>query len=156
MTELAQAVGISRQTLYKRFESKEAVFKWMMVEITETSLTDIQATLRDETKPVSERLVQTYDTWAGQYIDLLRHSPHGGDVISMVKSDPKGDSKPGEEKIRKWIAALLYESGYAKSRAAARDVAFVLSCVSTGLVLSAESRAAYVAGMSRAVVTLLA
>ncbi len=160
MAEIAQAAGLSRQALYYRFDSKEAVLKWVLTTITGESLKDTEAISSDETKPLPDRLVQMYDTWAGQHLDVLRHTPNGREIFSvgyrMMESDADSEAYQAEKKVMQQIAALLRKSGLAKSPAAARDMAFALNCASSGLMLIAESRADYVAGIKRVVSAILA
>ena len=143
MEDVAQAAGKSRQALYNRFGSKEAVFTWAVDEIAAESAASAQAALNDQTLPLPDRLLNAFDAWAGQHVDLLRSAPHGGDVIASAKAHTAARAAEAEDALVAQIAELLLEEKATKNKAAAEDAAIALASASKGLLYTAGSRADY-------------
>ncbi|MGI9382423.1 MAG: TetR/AcrR family transcriptional regulator [Methyloligellaceae bacterium] len=151
MDDVARAIGISRQALYKRYESKEALFRLVVSRVIESSLSGAMDALDNDTVSLSGRLLNAFDSWAGQHVDVLRSSPHSLEVIEMAKAQAGETSKRAEGKIAKRVAELLCETGSPAARAAAADAAFALACASKGLLHTAENRSDYKNGMKRVI-----
>ena len=155
MEDVAKAAGKSRQALYNRFGSKEAVFSWAVEEIATGSAEAAQSALADASASVDERLLNAFDAWAGQHVDLLRASPHGGEVIAAAKAETAERAAEAEAQLSRDIAALLLESGKAADQAAADDAAIALASASKGLLYTAKSRADYQATLKRVIRALV-
>ena len=155
MDDVARAIGISRQALYKRYDSKEALFRSVVNRVIENSLSGALDALDDDTKPLSGRLLHAFESWAGQHVDLLRSSPHSAEVIDMTGVQAGDDAKRAESQIAERVAELIGEIGPPAARAAAADIAFALACASKGLLHSAESGSDYRTGMKRVIAGLL-
>lgn len=151
MEDVAQAAGKSRQALYNRFGSKEAVFTWAVEEITTASVEAARAALADDASPLEDRLLNAFDAWAGQHVDLLRASPHGSDVIAAAKAETAERAAEAEGALMEQIAALLLESGAARDEEAADDAAVALALASKGLLYTASSRANYQVTLKRVI-----
>ena len=151
MEDVAQAAGKSRQALYNRFGSKEAVFTWAVDEIASASAEAARAALMDEAQSLPDRLLKSFDAWAGQHVDLLRASPHGGDVIAAAKAHTAVRAAEAEAALIEEIAALLLNSGAADDKSAADDAAIALASASKGLLYTASSRADYQATLKRVI-----
>jgi AcrR family transcriptional regulator len=155
MEDVAKAAGKSRQALYNRFGSKEAVFTWAVDEIAMGSAQAASAALADTGASLEERLLNAFDAWAGQHVDLLRASPHGGEVIAAAKADTAARAAQAEAQLAREIAALLVESGKAADQAAADDAAVALASASKGLLYTARSREDYQATLKRVIRALV-
>jgi AcrR family transcriptional regulator len=70
MSQLARAVGLSRQSLYARFGNKEELFQRMVQHLLSSALVRAKARLSDSSTPLEARLVGAFDAWAGWYSDV--------------------------------------------------------------------------------------
>ena len=151
MEDVAKAAGKSRQALYNRFGSKEAVFTWAVDEIASASAKAAQAALNDMALPLPERLLNAFNAWAGQHVDLLRSSSHGGDVIAAAKAHTAQRAADAEEALTEQIAGLLLHHGVARDAAEAEDGALALAAASKGLLYTAKSQADYLSTLKRVI-----
>lgn len=150
MGDVARAIGISRQALYNRFDSKEAVFRWAASALVDSARKEALAALGSDAA-LADRLLAAYDSWAGQHVDMLRASPHSAEIVAMAGNEASEAANQAERAINRKVAALLIENRVDLSRTRAQDIAYTLYCASKGLMFMAESRAAYLAGMRRAI-----
>ena len=84
MDDLANATGVSRQSLYNRFGSKDALREWAMASLIDGSLADALRSLDNPGATLVARLFAALDAWAGQHMAMLRASPFGIEVAVMV------------------------------------------------------------------------
>lgn len=154
MAGLAEAAGMSRQGLYKKFKSKDAVFDWMVGRIVALAMNRVEATIADDGKPLPERLSAVFDSWSGQFIDILRTSPHAAEIVDRITSDAQASHDMSSGLIEMLVRLLLDEQA-ASHEAQARDCAFTLYVASKGLSLTAENRRAFNEGMRRVINAVL-
>lgn len=146
MDDVAKAMGISRQALYKKFPSKEAVFRAVLDELIASSAQGALAALRDEAAPVEDRILAAFDRWAGQYVDLLRVSPHSAEILDIASADMSEASRRAEDEIADAIAGL-----FGRRSMRTRNIAFALMMASKGMLMKANTRDDYVEGMTRVI-----
>ncbi|MZD08218.1 TetR/AcrR family transcriptional regulator, partial [Streptomyces sp. SID5785] len=130
--------------------SKEALFRAAVTRTLEQDIGAVTDVLADVDRPLSERLVEAFDHWAGRYVGPLAH-----DVMAVVEDNPRllGDitavmPRRFEELI---TAAIAAEPG----QKAARPVAQTLISTSVGLKHQAGSREFYRERLSAAVELLV-
>ena len=154
MGDLADAMGISRQALYNRYGSKEAVFAWATKALIEQSAAATLAALEDDSLAIPDRLMAAYEIWAGQHVDLLRSSPHAAEILMMVHGEAAALAEQAERYINAKVAKLLTAQSSAISDTQAVDRAHTLYWASKGLLYTAENHAAYRDGLSRTVAAI--
>ncbi len=155
MEDVAKAAGKSRQALYNRFGSKEAVFSWAVEELGTASVEAAHAALSDPVMPVEECLLNAFDAWAGQHVDLLRASPHGDEVIAAVQAETADRAAEAEAQLSEKVTELLLERGDMPNPELAEDAALALASASKGLLYTAASRADYQATLKRVIRAVL-
>ncbi|MEO1168613.1 MAG: TetR/AcrR family transcriptional regulator [Pseudomonadota bacterium] len=155
MSDLADAMGISRQALYNRFSSKEAVFGWATKTLIEQSAADALAALEDEEQEIPDRLMAAYEIWAGQHVDLLRSSPHATEILTMVQGEAAELSEQAERYINAKVARLLAGRSGGISDSRAVEIAHTLYWASKGLLYTAKDHAAYRDGLRRVIAALM-
>ncbi len=103
LDDIAQEVGVSRQTLYQRYKNKEQLFiNAVDVELA-TALNNCRQIADKNTDDVENQLLNMFDVLWGPYIDLLELSPHATEIIS-VSNELVGDCC---EKMLKQVLALI-------------------------------------------------
>ncbi len=138
MEDVAQAVGISRQSLYQHFHTKAALFQDVVAFLLERSLTDAQREL-DAPGPPHERLLGALDMWVGRYVESLRASDHASEIIDLANARCGEESKKIERVLTRSIVASLAKFAPGAKRAELKDVALSLTISAKGLVHSANS-----------------
>ncbi|WP_461210897.1 TetR/AcrR family transcriptional regulator [Desulfocurvus sp. DL9XJH121] len=81
---VAEAAGVSRQTLYKRYGSKENLFREAMADHFEATARAARLALDDASAPLAERLLAAFDASAGQFIDTMKASPHFVEILDAT------------------------------------------------------------------------
>ena len=150
MEDLARAAGLSRQGLYRHFETKEALFEAVVVRLVAVERARHRAALDRNELDLEARLLGAFDSLHGNAVaapmsehltELLATSAQlMGPVVSQVADD-----------FVAALAEILLRSGlvvtWKKSGVSAKDVAEHLYAASTGLKYSAKTKADYRARM---------
>ncbi len=150
MDDVAAAFGLSRQGLYKRFGSKESVFRWVIDQALAAAHLGAMTALADKGVPREERLVRAFDQWAGQYVDILRSSPHAVEILGMAKADQSAETLSAETAVLDAMARTI--GGDADL---ATEQVYALNWASKGLMMFVASRADYLAAMTRIIAIVL-
>lgn len=151
MEDLARAADLSRQSLYKKFGSKEAIFDWVMTEAMSAAYEAATNALQDESHEGSERLANAFQRWTGDHIDILRSTRHGGEILEKSMELHARNGKKGEDEFYGAIEALLLREGYATDDKMAEDKAFALTMASKGLMFKAENSTHFAQSMQRVI-----
>ena len=123
MEDLARAAGISRQTLYNRFKTKQAVLDWAVEGYLGDTRARAVAELQDRGKSPAACLLGAFARWTGDHVTLLHEAPHGAEAIELgTQSIRRSDTDP-EADFERDIAAFLSDRGLATSRKQATDLA---------------------------------
>ncbi len=132
MDDIAGEIGISRQALYKHYKSKEILFNAVLTHTTEKAEFMAKEVLVNKSIPIKERLVKAMDCWIGQFIDQLRHSPHGKEVILMAETG-EGARKCHDDLILLLISTCEQEN-MNTGDSTVEDLVMTLVLVTHGLV----------------------
>ncbi|MBL8651206.1 MAG: TetR/AcrR family transcriptional regulator [Sphingopyxis sp.] len=143
MEDLARATGVSRQALYNRFGSKEALADWAVKASIEASLAAALRHLANPKLALVPRLIEALDAWAGRHIDLLRSSPHAIEVVPMVARDPGDAARAAERKLVAAMAQAIRISGPGAAAPRAGGMAQALAWTAKGLVHAVPDHAAF-------------
>ncbi len=81
LDDLAQAIGVSRQTLYVRYKNKKNVFELSMINMMDSVFRNCEAAAKDDALNVQEKLIQLIDIWHGKQYRYLQSSPHSAEII---------------------------------------------------------------------------
>lgn len=135
LDEVANMTGVSRQTLYKRYGSKEGLFKQTLTYVLESQHQKIQIILAED-RPLIDRLIDCFDILMGQYVDKFSKSDHIDEIMNATKY-LIGDilAEKHDKLIGIITAALLKEKNYqslSKHTPSARDTALTLYMAGKG------------------------
>ena len=151
MSEIAKAAGISRQSLYNQFGSKEEILDWAVI----SYFTDIAdaaiAILTDEKGDAVQLLADAYQKWIGESVPLLRGTPHGAEILDYVIESVTASSRDFEQEFAIALIQFLKKTGLAQHEQDAEDLAYLLHLASKGLLLKCENSDQFSAGMSRVI-----
>ena len=149
MEEVARAGHISRPGLYFLFASKEALFRAAVTHALERDLVRVEHTLADPDRPLPERLLEAFDTWAGGYPGPLTR-----DVSTLMEDHPDLLGDVVETAPRRF-AELVTRAVADGAGPASSDVAQTMISTSIGIKHQVGSREDYRARMAVAVDLLL-
>lgn len=155
MDNVADALSISRQTLYKKFGSKEELIHWMVSGLVATRAKFAAQALMDQSLSVKERLVKSFDTLTGQFVEPLRNSPHSVEILQLVDKTCRKTNPDLAQEMREKITALFLKENIFPGKGEAEDTALILQHFSLGLMHTAEDRNVYLDNMKRAINRLI-
>ncbi len=155
MDDVASAVGLSRQAIYKRFGNKETLFKAIVDECVNKSFREARAALDDDTLSIRDRLIESCNASTGQYVDSLRSSPHSYEVIAMAKVESTEQYESLNKEFEDYGANLLLRENVFSEEQKARDALFVIEAASKGLLHTAQNQEEYQNGMRTVICTVI-
>ncbi len=148
MGDLAEAAGVSRQTLYNRFDDKQAVLDWSVEGIAASAEARAIAALDDDGDTV-QRLTGFFVEWLGRSVPIVRGLPHGAEIFDMATASLRANGDETQSPAWRRLVAFLGEAGLAPSQDLAEEGAYLLILASKGLMLKVSDVEAYSAGMTR-------
>lgn len=83
MEEVARTARISRPGLYFLFSSKEELFRAAVSQTLEDDLAEVGVILAVQDRPLSDRMLDAFDRWAGRYI-----GPMARDISAVMDDNP--------------------------------------------------------------------
>jgi TetR/AcrR family transcriptional regulator of autoinduction and epiphytic fitness len=163
MDEIARSADISRQGLYLRFASKDALFRAAVRHELDTALGEVSRCLDEEGVELERRVVAALDAWLGRYVgsmltldlgSLLRNpAMRLGDVVNPAVGS-------FDDRLAAAIAAAMSENDVKRLGVTPQEIAAALLTVAQGArYLSnalTESREEFVGRLTAAVHVLLA
>jgi len=155
MEDLAQAAGVSRQTLYNRFRTKQAVLDWAVTGFVEARTQRAHGHLKLPGQPLGERLLRFYVEWMGLLVPLLHDSPHGSEIMEMGGESLENAGIDSHDDNERVIADFLIEHGLRPDPATATETSFLLSMSSKGLLFKCATTGEFEAGMRRVIRAVL-
>jgi len=148
MEDLARATDLSRQTLYNRFKTKQAVLDWAVEGFIGKAREQASAALKDDASPAT-CLLNAFSRWMGDHVAILHDAPHGAETMEMgIESLKRSDTDPHAD-FEKDVIRFLKDRGICKTRKQAADKAFLLLVSSKGLLLKSRSGEEFRSGMAR-------
>lgn len=150
MRDLADAAGVSRQTLYNRFKTKEALLHWAVIGVIDASADLALAALKADGTP-EDRIVNFFTQWVGEHAAKIYGTPHGAEVFEAATKLKQGQPSEPESTIRCRTALVQFLRNEGMTEAQAEDAVFTLRLVAKGLLLLVQDSEAFAQGMRRAV-----
>lgn len=155
MDDLARALGVSRQTLYNRFGTKEAVLAWTMTGAASQSLNGATLALADPDAPVADAVLAAFARWEGDHAGLLATAPHSAEIMDMGMAALSATDFDPVGAFRAALTQTLLARGAVPGPAEAEEAAFTLTTAAKGLLITAASSEAFEEGMRRIIAAVL-
>jgi TetR/AcrR family transcriptional regulator, regulator of autoinduction and epiphytic fitness len=163
MDDIARSADISRQGLYLRFASKDALFRAAARHELDTALGEVSRCLDEEGVGLERRVVGALDAWLGRYVGSMLAPEIGslfqnpamrlGDVVNPA-------SGSFDDRLAAAIAAAMSENDVKRLGMTPEEVAAALRTVAHGARYQsnvlAESREEFVGRLTAAVHVLFA
>lgn len=154
MDDLARAAGLSRQGLYLYFQTKEELFRAVVLELIAATRAASKAALASETADVESRVLGAFDAAHGQGLGKIE-SEHKDELFAAAEKFVGDAVNESEQSLVNDVARVLRTSGIAAhwkdAGLSATELAQTLYAASKGLKHTAGGHEAYRAGMRDAV-----
>lgn len=155
MDDVAAAVGMSRQAIYKRYRNKKDLFRSVIEFGMRSSKEAAIASLGIKGLSPKERLLQSCFCWGGQHIERMRSSPHSFEVIAFANAEMKDHARAMEEEYTEAGIKMLLSEGLCSDRDEAFNILFTIEMASKGLFHWGEDLRSYMEGVAQVINTLL-
>jgi len=150
MEEVARAAHISRPGLYFLFASKDDLFRAAVTRSLEADIAAVERVLAVTDRPLPERLLDSFDRWAGRYIGPLTR-----DVTSVIEDNPDLLGTIVESTPRRFEELITAAIAAEQERAQSHRVARTLISTSIGIKHQVDTRDAYLQRLDVAIDLLL-
>ena len=151
MARLAEAAGVSRQTLYNRFGDKEGVFAWAVEGVIATLRARAVAELARDELPTRDAVARSLEAWLGPVVPLLHNTRHGAEILDLTARRQHEAAPDRFAEIRAPLEALLLARGVCATAAEAADRSFLLAAAAKGLMLTSHDMTAFRDGLAQAI-----
>jgi AcrR family transcriptional regulator len=146
MEEVALAAHISRPGLYFMFTSKESLFRAAVTQSLERDIAAVERILAERDRPLRERLLESFDQWAGRYI-----GPMTREMAAVIEDNPDLLGTIAESTPRRFEELLTDGIAVESGPETATNVAQTLISTSIGIKHQVEARDAYLQRLAVAV-----
>ena len=154
MDDVARAIGISRQALYKRHKTKDTLFRATVKFCVERSEVAGCEALNDKSVSLEDRLHMALDIWCGQHVDDLRASPHSYEIIALANIQSKEVFDQSWDRINVRIREALQENLCEADGQWLDDAVVTIGVAAKGLLHTAANHKEFDQGV-RAVLRLI-
>lgn len=148
MQDLSRVAGVSRQSIYNRFGSKEATYSWAIHAYLADMYGRIFAALRGDTSRPLETMLAVFTISIGEAIDIVRN-PHGTEVFDDTLAATHESEEDWPLRFRARLGEFIHRHGYASSPEEGVEKAFLLISASKGILLEEDSKERFQATMRR-------
>lgn len=158
MSDLAEAAGVSRQTLYNRLKDKEAVLDWAVLGITDITvlrardaLASFDSAGNTDGAAIETALVEAISRKMGDFVPMLHESPHGWEIMDRGIASLARAEVDTESQFELAIAHFLLERGVSPTLDDARERTFAIIVAAKGLMMKCATTETFAAAMRRVV-----
>lgn len=158
MTDIAEAAGVSRQTLYNRHKTKEAILAWAAEGFSRHARLKACAELNATAKPTAASLVAAFSERMGILVPLVHGLPYGPQILDQgvkLRLQSQAQFPPFHADFMKELKLFLQARGVCQTLAEAEDISFLLMMSGKGLLMDTRSREEFETGMARIVAAVL-
>lgn len=153
MDAVARAARISRPGLYFLFASKEELFRAAVARALNEELAEVERSLGQSDRPLRDRLLDSFDRWAGRYI-----GPMVKDIAVVIDENPDllGDLvEVAPQRFAELVTNAIASQATASDRGLAVALARTMISTAIGIKYQVNDRADYRERLAQAIDLLL-
>ena len=132
MGGLAEARGVSRQTLYNRFGNKEALFHWAVDALSGHLERAALAALERPGEELADQLLGHYCAWFEPMVTLLNQGPYGQALFGLGMEGKRAAGYDPLNSVSPAVTARLMIGPPAQAQGPAEAQAFALAMAAKG------------------------
>lgn len=106
LTRIAEAAGVSRQTLYRHYRTRDDVLAGVLTDLAETALVRIRSEVGNMATP-RDRIRHVVEVWCVENYALTRRSPAAEGLSDVAATRARPAMQAAFRRIEKEIAAAL-------------------------------------------------
>ncbi|GAL35083.1 hypothetical protein JCM19240_3453 [Vibrio maritimus] len=141
MQDLANSAELSRQSIYKKFGSKDNCYRWVIDTYLATMYASIFEVLDDDKIEPIDGLMKTFDVFIGNAVKVISN-PHGAQVLDDTLKATHASAQDWPIRFRERLANYLTHHNLASSENAL-GIAYTLISAGKGLLLEETSRESF-------------
>ena len=146
MEDIARAAGVSRQSIYKKYGSKEKCHEWTIHSYLSSMYARIFAALSNDELPPLRTLVNVFDILIGEAIEIVSQ-PHGTEILDDCLKITHAAEEDWPLRLRARLADFLDRHNLVATERA-KGTAFALISAGKGLLVEESSREQFLESMS--------
>ena len=154
MEDIARASDLSRQSIYKKFGSKESCYEQVLLAYMAGVYTELFRILEEASGAPGTVLEGVFER-IGEDAVAFSNTAHGGEVMEDALRAANKAPEQWPNLFQGHLATFLNKHGFATSKDHAEDIAFAMVTASRGSLLHAQSVDSYCAEMHRVFRTIL-
>lgn len=154
MEDIAQAAGLSRQSIYKKFGSKESCYDWTLKAYMVGLYSEVFAALENDDCDPLTTLENVFDIIVGDAV-VFANTAHGAELLDHSLSAAASLPENWPETYHDRLGAFLFQHGFAATQEHARDLAHALITASRGALINATTRQEFSQDMRRILTAVL-
>lgn len=138
MQDLANSAGLSRQSIYKKFGSKDKCYQWVIRTYLENMYSDIFQILDNDDQAPKEGLLKTFDVFIGNALEVTSNS-HGPEVLDDTLKATHSSAEDWPLRFRTRLADYLIRHKLATNEDAV-GIAYTLITAGKGILVEESSK----------------
>ncbi len=146
MENIAHTIGLSRQSIYNKFGSKEQCYEWTINTYLNGMYNRVFTILNNDELSMKYTLIRVFDIVIGEAIEIVSQA-HGTEILDDVLRMTNNSDEDWPLRFRTRLADFLERHNYVSSNNA-NVMAFALISVGKGLLLEQTSRTQFVEDMT--------
>lgn len=146
MQDLARSAGLSRQSMYKKFGTKEQCYQSVINIYLDNMYCQIFQILADESLAPHQGLMKVFDVFVGNAVEVISNA-HGSKVLDDTLKATHSSTQDWPLRFRTRLANYLIQHKLATSENAL-GVAYTLISAGKGLLVEESSRDSFTKNMA--------
>lgn len=138
MTDIARAAGVSRQSIYKKFGSKDRCYEWTQQTYLAHMYTRMFASLSKDSNDSYAKILHYFDIFIGEGVKIISN-PHGAEILGDLFKTTHSSEEDWPLRSRARLADFLERQNLATPENST-GLAFTLISAGKGLLLEEATR----------------
>ncbi len=152
MEDIAKRAGLSRQSIYKRFGSKDGVLEWALTSyINQVYEAGTNALKELSSCDPKQTVLTAFVHWIGDGVPLIKTTAHGAEILDSGIKLAQESSTDWEGDFMRMLSGFIASSGLTDSMEDAIERSFVLHVASKGVLLKSQTVEEFSEGMKRVI-----